>query len=102
MFFRIGRAAIGAQQAKDVDRIAQWAKDHPKATIQLTGYADKGTGTARINQALSERRVAAVKDALVKRGISADRIATDAKGDTVQPFAKNDQNRVVIAISEEK
>ncbi len=102
VFFRIGRAAIGTQQAKDADRIAQWAKDHPQATIQLTGYADKGTGTARVNQAISERRVAAVKDALVKRGIKASRIATEAKGDTEQPFAENNKNRVVIAISEEK
>ena len=38
----------------------------------------------------------------VSRGVSASRITTDAKGDTVQPFAQNDQNRVVIAICEEK
>ena len=74
VFFRIGRSAVGAQQAATIDKIAQWAKDHPQATILLTGYADKATGTARVNQALSERRAAAVKDALVKRGISADRI----------------------------
>lgn len=102
VFFRIGRSNIDAKQAATVNQIAQWAKEHPEATITLTGYADKGTGTARINQAISERRAAAVKDALVKRGIKASRITTDAKGDTVQPFSENDQNRVVIAVSEEK
>jgi outer membrane protein OmpA-like peptidoglycan-associated protein len=102
VFFRIGRSSIDAKQAATVDQIAQWAKEHPEALITLTGYADKGTGTARINQAISERRAAAVKDALVKRGIKASRIATDAKGDTIQPFGENDKNRVVIAVSEEK
>jgi OOP family OmpA-OmpF porin len=102
IFFLKGSAAIGNQQATVINSIAQWAKDHPQAIIQLTGYADKGTGTARVNQAISERRAAAVKDALVRRGIKASRIATEAKGDTEQPFADNDQNRAVIAISEEK
>ena len=31
-----------------------------------------------------------------KKGIEAKRIVTDHKGDTVQPFAVNDENRVVI------
>ena len=102
IFFRIGQSAIGSQQAATINQIVQWAKDHPEATIAMTGYADKGTGTAKINQVISERRVAAVKDALVKKGIAASRISTKALGDTVQPFSENDQNRVVIVISETK
>jgi outer membrane protein OmpA-like peptidoglycan-associated protein len=43
-----------------------------------------------------------VKAELIRQGVNASRITTDAKGDTVQPFAENDQNRVVIAICEEK
>jgi outer membrane protein OmpA-like peptidoglycan-associated protein len=102
VFFTIGRYIVGSEQLKVVEQIAQWAKEHPTATIQLTGYADRGTGNERVNQAISERRAASVKDALVKRGISASRITTDAKGDTVQPFNENDRNRAVVAVSEEK
>ena len=102
VFFAIGRYTVGSEQMKVVEQIAQWAKQHPTATIQLTGYADRETGNQRVNQAISERRAASVKDALIKRGIKADRITTNAKGDTVQPFADNDKNRVVIVISEEK
>ena len=102
VFFRIGRSAIESEQAAVVMQIAQWAKDHPMATIALTGYADRQTGNAEMNQAVSERRVAAVKDALVKRGVEARRITTDAKGDTEQPFSDNDKNRAVVAVSEEK
>ena len=33
-------------------------------------------------------------------GIAADRISSEAKGDTVQPFAENDKNRVTILVAE--
>lgn len=102
VFFLLGSAAIGSQQAATIDQIAQWANAHPTATITLTGYADRATGNARVNQALSERRAAAVKDALVRRGVSASRITADAKGDSEQPFSDNDKNRAVVAIAEEK
>lgn len=102
LFFKIGRADVTTEHAQKIDEIARWAKDHPTASIALTGYADKGTGNTRINQALSERRAAAVKDALIKKGVQASRITVDAKGDTVQPFANNDDNRAVIVLGEEK
>ena len=102
LFFKIGRAAVTKEHAQKIDEIAQWSKEHPTAKIELTGYADKGTGNARINQAISERRAAAVKDALVKKGVSTSLISVDAKGDTVQPFAANDDNRAVIVLGEEK
>ena len=38
---------------------------------------------------------------LVKKGIQASRITTDAKGDTIQPFGNNDDNRVTVVIGKE-
>ena len=102
VFFKLAKATIGDDQLSKIEQTARWAKEYPEASIALTGYADKGTGNARINKALSEKRAAAVKDALVKRGIDASRITTDWKGDTEQPFANNDDNRAVIIIGEEK
>jgi hypothetical protein len=43
-----------------------------------------------------------VKKYLQDAGISADRIITDAKGDTVQPNNTPASNRVVICITETK
>ena len=100
--FKLGSAQLDAQQQAVVNEVATWAKNHPEATITLTGYADKGTGNAQINQRISEQRAAAVKQELVKRGIPATRISTDAKGDSIQPFKNNDENRAVIVIAEEK
>ena len=100
--FTIGRSAVTARNKKMLAQTAEWVKAHEGATVSLTGYADKGTGNATINQKISRQRVEAVKAELIRQGVNASRITTDAKGDTVQPFAQNDQNRVVIAICEEK
>lgn len=37
---------------------------------------------------------------IIKSGIDADRITTDSKGDTEQPFEENDKNRCVIITGE--
>ena len=50
---------------------------------------------------LSERRANAVKDILVNEyGVDESRIVVDAKGSSVQPFERNEWNRVVIMTAE--
>jgi outer membrane protein OmpA-like peptidoglycan-associated protein len=67
----------------------------------VTGYADRGTGNPTINRNLSQRRAQAVFNMLTRTyGIKKDRIKVDFKGDTVQPFAKDVDNRVTICIAE--
>ena len=85
------------QKVKD---IADYLNKYPNATVEITGYADKGTGNANINKNLSAKRAQAVVDALVKNyGVSASRIKSDSKGDTVQPFEEAILNRVSICIA---
>ena len=72
-----------------------------KAKATVTGYADKGTGNAKINQQLAEKRANIVAEQLKnKYGISADRLTVGSKGVAEQPFSTNDWNRVVIMIAE--
>ena len=66
----------------------------------LVGYADKETGTPNGNLGLSKRRAEAVKSMLVKAGVAESRIDSSFKGDTVQPFDKSTDNRVVICTLE--
>ena len=88
-------------EMKKVKDIADYLNKYPKATVKITGYADKGTGNAKINASLGERRAQAVVDALVNDfGISASRIKADSKGDTEQPFKEDVLNRVSICIAE--
>ncbi len=103
VFFDINSAKIQkAGEERKVSGLAQWLRRHPNTKVTLTGYADAGTGNAEINEALSEKRVLSVANLLKDRhGIAADRIVTDFKGDTVQPFGENEMNRVTIGIAQE-
>ncbi len=52
-------------------------------TVELSGHADRLNGSHRAgyNQALSEKRLRAVRDYLVQQGLPADRISAQAFGD---------------------
>ena len=100
IFFLINSSKIRASQEGKVAAVVDYMKRNPGATVVVTGYADKATGTSRYNKTLSERRAKAVGDALLDAGISADRISMSGKGDSEQPFVQNDDNRVVIMIAE--
>lgn len=103
IFFDINKSVIRASEMPKVEKLAAWLKAHPKAkVVDITGYADKGTGTAKINARLARERAATIKAALMKLGIEESRINVDSKGDTVQPLADNDSNRAVIAIAKEQ
>lgn len=101
VFFTINSTTIDAGEQHKVQELADYLKKNPNAKVQITGYADKGTGNAAINKRLAEKRAAVVLDVLVKQyGISRDRISVDSKGDTVQPFAEQVKNRVSICVAE--
>jgi outer membrane protein OmpA-like peptidoglycan-associated protein len=102
IFFTINSSKISKTEMEKVDKLVEYLQAHPNAEVEVTGYADKGTGTAAINQRISERRAAIVANELVSRGIDANRIKQSAKGDTVQPFAINNDNRVTICVAEPK
>ena len=61
-------------------------KDISPETIMTIGHADR-IGTPRYNQRLSEQRVASVKDYMVSKGVEANRIYAEGKGET-QPVTK--------------
>jgi outer membrane protein OmpA-like peptidoglycan-associated protein len=96
---KAGQNWIQKSEISKVKEVADYMKEHPDCKVQITGYADKGTGSARVNNNLSKARAERVKQMLIRNyKISAARIKTDFKGDTEQPFTQNDKNRVAIAI----
>lgn len=101
VFFKINSAVIRPEETDKVDELAAYLQKHPVAKVTLTGYADVQTGNPRINKTLSAQRAQAVADVLMAKGIAADRITVDSKGDTVQPFATPEENRVTVCITSE-
>lgn len=96
VFFGFDSAVISKAEAVKVEKLAQWLIDNPDFDVDLVGYADKGTGTAAVNMRVSERRVNAVKNMLIKLGVPVERMTSTYVGDTVQPFSENRKNRVII------
>lgn len=104
IFFNIRESDASKAAGTDaaIKEAADLMKTSEDAKITVTGYADKGTGTARVNKMYAQKRAADVTNKLVKEhGLDAKRITTDSKGDTVQPFPEdNDKNRCVIVKGE--
>lgn len=99
--FKINSSVIEPQEQVNVYNMAQYLKDNPEVNIAVVGFADKDTGSAQYNQALSLRRAQAVADSLVKNyGVAANRIEVKAQGSSEQPYpANNDWNRIVIFVN---
>lgn len=81
-----------------IEKITAFVKKNKNCKITVTAYSDKGTGTAKINMRYSKERAEKVVQALVDAGIDKNMITSSYKGDTVQPFAENDKNRVAIVV----
>ena len=100
IFFAIGKTVIRKSEQQKVDEVVAYLNANPEAKVNITGYADAGTGNDRINDRLAAGRADVVVKALKKAGVAASRISYDSKGARVQPFADNDSNRVSIVIAE--
>ena len=94
--FLINQSIIRSNQIPKLSRLLQYLREHPKAFIRLSGYADKDTGTPVINMRLSRERAQVVSQYLQDAGIQEWRIRRFAKGDKVQPFDIPEDNRVCI------
>jgi len=80
--FDYDSAALAPSSAKTIDHLVVMLQAYPTAHIRVVGHTDSA-GTAGTNQSLSESRAVAIKEALVARGVAADRI--EAAGEGAQP-----------------
>lgn len=79
--FDFDQSVIRTSETSKVDKLGQYMKDNPNVEIGIDGYADP-RGTTQYNQPLSQRRVDAVKAALMSAGVPSARIQTGAFGET--------------------
>lgn len=94
--FAQGKSVVERSQMSNVEMIAKYMKNNPNAKIKISGYASP-EGSKELNQKLSEKRAAAVKDILVKKyKISADRLETEGLGATDKLFDEVEFNRVAL------
>lgn len=86
-FFDFDKSTLKPEGRQVLDQVAAQVSSINLETLIATGHTDS-IGTEQYNQGLSERRAASVKNYLVSKGIAADRIYTEGKGES-QPIASN-------------
>ena len=104
VLFDVDSATLKPGAYNEINRVTNVLNQYPQTRIQVAGHTDN-TGSEQHNQALSERRAASVKNALIDQGVSASRITTVGFGE-MQPIASNYtaegrqlNRRVVITIA---
>ncbi len=93
IFFEWDKHKITQRAGIQLDYLAKMMKES-EGEFNLVGWASE-EGTVKHNIPLSQRRVNAVKDALVQRGVPAEKLHIDWKGESVQ-FPNLPPNRAVI------
>jgi len=90
IYFEYDKADIKTESYKLLDKLISVANECPKSKIVIEGHTDSD-GSERYNQQLSSKRANAVKNHLIEKGISAERLEAVGYGE-VNPIATNDTN----------
>lgn len=88
ILFDTGSDVIKPHSTPTLEEITSMLKDHADLKLVIEGHTDN-VGDAAANQALSEKRAAAVKAYLVSKGIDAGRLESKGLGAT-KPKVAND------------
>lgn len=88
LFFATNKTYILPQSEQAMSDLANFLLENPTVTIHITGHTD-AVGTDEANQILSEGRANAVRNDLIKRGVAAERMTAEGKGEK-EPVADND------------
>lgn len=88
VLFEQSKPVLLPESFDELDMVADFMKENEKLEIELAGHTDN-RGRHELNMKLSRERVERVKEYLVSKGISANRITGRGYGGT-KPIADND------------
>lgn len=93
VLFGTDMARLNPDGMRTAQKLAAILQQNPQRTVLIEGFTDS-TGSAAHNQQLSERRAAAVRNALQEMGVTGERAVIRAYGEAY-PVASNntEQNR---------
>jgi outer membrane protein OmpA-like peptidoglycan-associated protein len=88
VYFGFDKVTLTPASYIEIDKLYNMMKNSPNMYIEIAGHTDF-LGSDAYNKDLSQKRANAVKNALVKKGISAERIKAVGYGEE-HPLATND------------
>jgi outer membrane protein OmpA-like peptidoglycan-associated protein len=87
IMFATGSAQLNPDATASLHHVADYLKQNPGRKVLIEGFTDS-TGTAALNQQLSEERADAVRLALANEGVDESRIQIEGMGPS-EPLASN-------------
>lgn len=87
IFFDVGKATLRSESNSELDRLVKLMKDVPSLKIEISGHTDN-TGSASLNQKLSQERAESVVRYLTAKGIKESRMTAKGYGAS-KPIASN-------------
>ena len=87
IFFDTGKSTLRSESNAELDRLVKLLKDVPSLKVEISGHTDN-TGSASLNNSLSQDRAEAVVKYLTSKGIAASRMTAKGYGSTA-PIATN-------------
>ncbi len=88
IFFDTDKFVLRNESTADLNRLVRILKENPAMVIEVTGHTD-AVGNDQNNMTLSQNRANAVKEYLLGKGISTDRLSSKGFGKT-KSVASND------------
>jgi OOP family OmpA-OmpF porin len=87
VLFDFDRSTVKPEAAKILDRLVVFMQENKDKRVSLSGHTDS-IGSEKYNLGLSERRVTAVREYVVKKGVDGSRITGQGFGES-KPIADN-------------
>ena len=95
VYFHTGEASLDDDIAARVEQLGSLIRERDDFVIVVEGHADP-RGDATYNDQLSAERAAAVRDALVRAGLPAERITTTATGERGSEATEGDLDAMAL------
>ncbi len=92
VYYAFDKSSLDAKAKKNIEKVVAKLNADPELKVEIRGYCDF-PGSNDYNLKLSQRRVEAVKAALVKAGIEESRITTQPQGKLPNPPKAEQKNR---------
>ena len=95
VFFRTEEAGVGGTTEERLAKLAALIEPMDGAVIRLDGYTDV-RGTETYNSTLSTARAEAVRDALIRGGMPAERVIVTGAGETTSTAPEQDTDGMAL------
>ena len=95
VFFRTEESGVGGTTEQRLAKLAALIEPMEGAVIRLEGHTD-ARGTESFNSTLSAERAAAVRDALIRAGMPAERVIVTAVGEAASTAPEQDADGMAL------